>query len=63
MSKILLLSATDLEHGQSHLYDNEIHIIGIGKVNAAVNTASLIRQYKPDNIIFLLQFKTLYTVY
>ena len=43
MSKILLLSATDLEHGQSHLYDNEIHIIGIGKINAAVNTARLIR--------------------
>jgi adenosylhomocysteine nucleosidase len=51
MSKILLLSATDLEHGQSHLYDNEIHIIGIGKINAAVNTASLIRQYRPDVVV------------
>ena len=51
MSKILLLSATDLEHGQSHLYGNEIHIIGIGKINAAVNTASLIRQYKPDVVV------------
>ena len=51
MSKILLLSATDLEHGQSHLYDNEIHIIGIGKINAAVNTARLIRIYKPDIVV------------
>ena len=47
MSKILLLSATDLEHGQSHLFDNEIHIIGIGKVNAAVETARLINLHKP----------------
>ena len=51
MSKILLLSATDLEHGQSHLYDHEIHITGIGKVNAAVETARLIRAYKPTFVV------------
>lgn len=51
MPNILLVSATDLEHGQSFLYGNEIHIIGIGKINAAVNTASLIRKYKPDIVV------------
>ena len=51
MSKILLVSATDLEHGQSFLYDHEIHIIGIGKVKAAVETSRLINEYKPDIVI------------
>ncbi len=45
MSKILVLSATFVEHEQTFLYDNEIHIIGIGKVNAAVQTARLINLY------------------
>ena len=51
MNKVLLVSATALEHGQSYLYDNEIHIIGIGKVNAAVETARLINKYKPDLVV------------
>ena len=51
MSKILLLSATDLEHGESFLFDNEIHITGIGKVNAAVETARLINIYKPEIVV------------
>ena len=51
MSRVLLVSATDVEHGQSSIYDNEIHIIGIGKVNAAVNTARLINKYKPDIVV------------
>ena len=51
MSDILLVSATDVEHGQTFLYDNEIHIIGIGKVNAAVNTAKLINKYKPTTVV------------
>lgn len=51
MSKILLVSATDLEHGQSELYGVPIHIIGIGKVNAAVNTTRLIKQYDPDIVV------------
>lgn len=48
---ILLLSATELEHGQSYLFDYEIHITGIGKVKAAVETARLINEYKPDIVI------------
>ena len=51
MSKILVLSATFVEHEQTFLYDNEIHIIGIGKVNAAVQTARLINLYKPDVVV------------
>jgi len=51
MSRILLVSATDLEHGQSHLYDHEIQITGIGKVSAAVETARLIKEYKPSIVI------------
>ena len=38
MSKILLLSATDLEHSQTEIHGVPILITGIGKVNAAVNT-------------------------
>lgn len=51
MSRILLLSATEVEHGQSSLYGKEIHIIGIGKVNAAVNTTRLINKHKPDIVV------------
>jgi len=51
MRNILLLSATDIEHGESYLYDHEIHIIGIGKVRAAVETARLINKYKPEVVI------------
>lgn len=51
MSKILLLSATDLEHGQTDIHGVPIHITGIGKVNAAVSTTRLIKQYDPDIVI------------
>ena len=49
--KVLLLSATKVEHGQNELFGNEIHITGIGKVNAAVNTAYLINKYDPDLVV------------
>ena len=51
MSNILLVSATDLEHGESHLYDHEIHIVGVGKASAAAHTAYLINEYNPDVVI------------
>ena len=51
MSNILLLSATDLEHGQSEIHGVPIHITGIGKINSAVNSARLIKQYNPDIVI------------
>jgi len=51
MSNILLLSATDLEHGQSEIHGVPIHITGIGKINSAVNSARLIKEYDPDIVI------------
>jgi adenosylhomocysteine nucleosidase len=48
---ILLLSATDLEHDCKELFGIPIFIIGIGKVNAAVNTTRLINEYDPDLVI------------
>ena len=51
MNNILLLSATDLEHGQSEIHGVPIHITGIGKINSAVNTTRLIQKYNPDIVI------------
>ena len=51
MSNILLLSATEIEHKTSYIGDHEIHITGIGKVNAAARTAALLCKYKPDLVI------------
>ena len=51
MPNILLVSATELEHGESDLFGIPIHIVGIGKVNAAVNTTRLIKKYNPDVVI------------
>ena len=51
MSKYLFLSATDLEHNELEIFGNEIHIIGVGKINAAMNTTRLIEKYDPDCVI------------
>ena len=51
MPNILLISATKLEHHDEELFGIPIHIIGIGKVNAAVNTQRLIDKYNPDIVI------------
>ena len=51
MPNILLVSATRLEHHDNELFGYPIHIIGVGKVAAAVNTYSLIQQYDPDWVI------------
>jgi len=51
MSKILLLSATKYEHGLDSLFDIPIYTIGIGKINASVNTANLIKEINPDFVI------------
>ncbi len=51
MRNILLVSATKLEHHDDDLFGIPIHIIGIGKVNAAVNTQILIEKYNPDIVI------------
>lgn len=51
MSSILLVSATKLEHHDSELFGIPIHIIGVGKVNAAVNTLKLIQKYNPTHVV------------
>ena len=51
MSNILLVSATKLEHHDDDLFGIPIHIIGIGKVNAAVNTQRLIDEHNPDIVV------------
>ena len=49
MSGILLVSATKLEHHEDKLFDIPIHIIGVGKVEAALNTKQYIEQHKLEN--------------
>ena len=51
MSKYLFLSATDLEHNELEMFGSKIHIIGVGKINAAMNTTRLIEKYDPDCVI------------
>ncbi len=51
MSKILLLSATNLEHGQDNICGIPIHIVGIGKTNSAINSTRLIIKHDPDVVI------------
>lgn len=49
MLNILLVSATKLEHHDEELFGIPIHIIGVGKVKAALNTKKLIEQHKLEN--------------
>lgn len=49
MSDILLVSATKLEHHDDNIGGIPIHIIGVGKVEAALNTKKLIDNYKLEN--------------
>jgi len=51
MSNILLVSATQLEHYDKVLHGCPIHIVGIGKVEAAINTSNLITKINPDVIV------------
>lgn len=51
MPNILLISATTTEHGNDNLFGIPIHIIGIGKVEAAINTLKLIQKFQPDHVI------------
>jgi adenosylhomocysteine nucleosidase len=51
MSNILLVSATKLEHHDDNIGGVPIHIIGVGKVESALNTYKLIKKYKPSRVI------------
>ena len=49
MPSILLVSATKLEHHDKSLFGYPIHIIGVGKVEAALNLQKLIKNHKLAN--------------
>jgi hypothetical protein len=51
MLDILLVSATAKEHKDSEIYGVPIHQVGIGKVEAGLNTLQLIKAKKPDIVI------------
>jgi adenosylhomocysteine nucleosidase len=51
MPDILLISATKLEHLDKEIGGIPIHIVGIGKVEAALNTYKLIKEHKPSRVI------------
>jgi len=51
MSNILLVSATKAEHHKEEIFGIPINIIGIGKVEAAINTLKLIQKFQPDHVI------------
>ena len=52
MSKIILVSATPLEHGGlKELYNVPIFQVGIGKINAASNLTEILWNEEPDVVI------------
>lgn len=51
MSNTLLISATKLEHHEDDIHGIPIHIVGVGKVESAINTTLLIQKYNPDIVI------------
>ena len=51
MVKILLLSATSIEHNEKAIFSYPIHIIGLGKISAAQRTTELILKHDPDLVI------------
>ena len=51
MNNILLLSATDLEHGQSEIHGVPIHITGIGKINSANKENTIIDEKGKEILI------------
>lgn len=51
MRDILLVSATKLEHHDEELFGIPIHIVGVGKVESAMNTLKLIQKFQPDHVV------------
>ena len=47
--KVLLISATELEHGEESIYGLPIHIVGVGKVSSFHKF--LLEKYSPDLVI------------
>lgn len=51
MIDILLVSATELEHGVDSLGGVPIYIVGVGKISSAINTTKLVEKYNPKLVI------------
>jgi len=52
MGKIILVSATPLEHGGlTEINGYPIYQVGIGKINSAMNMVNLIHEHQPDLVI------------
>jgi len=49
--KVLLISATKLEHDKESIYGLPVHIIGIGKISSCFHTSILLEKYNPDLVI------------
>tara|TARA_B110000027_G_C16106539_1_gene295584 strand:+ start:1515 stop:2087 length:573 start_codon:yes stop_codon:yes gene_type:complete len=49
--KVLLISATKLEHGVDSIYGIPINIIGVGKVSSCFHTSVLLQKHNPDLVI------------
>jgi len=49
--RVLLVSATNLEHGVDSIYGLPVHIIGVGKISSCFHTSVLIEKHKPDLVI------------
>ena len=52
MPNILLVSATADEHGEDELFGYPIHIVGVGKVNAAIVASLLIAHFDCRALLF-----------
>ena len=49
--KVLLISATKLEHGVESIYGLPVHKIGVGKISSCFHTSILLEKHKPDLVI------------
>ena len=49
--KVLLVSATKLEHGVESIYGLPVHIIGVGKISSCFHTSLLLEKYNPELVI------------
>ena len=49
--KVILISATKLEHGVESIYGLPVHTIGVGKISSCFHTSILLEKHKPDLVI------------
>ena len=51
MNMVLILVAVEEELSLTDLPDLQIHYTGVGKINAAIKTIEIIKDYSPAQII------------